>query len=190
MTDLASIPAEDLFREYMSRFGVDVTGEHFKDTPKRVTRMYTEMLSGYKPPKFKFTTFKAGDKPSLVTVAGIPYHSFCSHHVAVFSGIAHVAYLPDKRLCGLSKLARAVRHFAARLQVQETLTDQITDFLQDKLQPKAVGVILQAEHQCMSLRGVRVHGSLTTTSAMRGLFIEDAGLKEEFFKVVDWSNKK
>jgi GTP cyclohydrolase IA len=182
---LDALDTRDLFREFMRRFGVDVTDEHFQGTPDRVIRMYQEVLCGYDEPKWEFTTFDAGDRPSLITVTHIDYYSLCSHHLCPFSGIAHIAYLPNKVIAGLSKFARAVKHFSARLQVQERLTCDIADFLEEKLNPRALAVMMTGEHLCMSMRGVKCPGHQTTTSQMRGAFIEDYGLKQEFFTIIN-----
>ena len=175
----------ELFREFLSRFNLNVESEHLVDTPARVIRMYEEMLSGYEAPKFKFTTFDVEGTPSMVVVSKIPFHSLCSHHMLPFRGLAHVGYLPSEKICGLSKLARAVKHFSARLQVQENLTGQIADYLVEKLAPKGLGVVLEAEHFCMSIRGVKAVGAITSTSAVRGLFLDDPSVKEEFFREIE-----
>jgi GTP cyclohydrolase I len=116
----------------------------------------------------------------LVLVRDIPFHSLCEHHLLPFSGVAHVGYLPADRIVGLSKLARVVDHFARGLQVQERLTKQIGDWLDDELAPKGVGVVLEAEHLCMSLRGVQADGSRTVTSSLHGLIRDDARTRSEF----------
>jgi GTP cyclohydrolase I len=116
----------------------------------------------------------------LVVVRDIPFHSLCQHHLLPFSGVAHVGYLPASRILGLSKLARVVEHFARGLQVQERLTKQIGDWLDHRLAPKGVGVVLEAEHLCMSLRGVQAVGSRTVTSSLHGLIRDDARTRAEF----------
>jgi GTP cyclohydrolase IA len=186
---LDAIDTTDLFREFMRRFGVNINDEHFKGTPGRVVRMYRELLKGYKRPDFKMTTFEAGEKPSLITVANLNYYSLCSHHLQPFFGVAHVSYLPDKRIAGLSKFARVVRYFSSKLQVQERLTVEITDYLEEKLKPRALAVMMSGEHLCMAMRGIKSPGHTTTTSQMRGLFITDPGLKAEFFKILSLSKK-
>ena len=187
---LVDVSPEELFRTFMEKMGVDVNNPHFVDTPKRVVRMYEELLSGYKEPNFKLTTFEAPSKPSLITVTNLSYYSLCLHHVVTFWGVAHIAYLPNKRIIGLSKFARVVKHFAARLQVQEELTEQICDFLDEKLRPKAVAVMLTGEHLCMAARGIKSPNHTTVTTAMRGYFLEDGGsLKDEFFHVIDLTTR-
>jgi GTP cyclohydrolase I len=139
---------------------------------------YAEML---RPRPFDLTTFPNDeDYDELVLASGIPVHSVCEHHMLPFLGTAHVGYLPGRRILGLSKLARVVELFARRPQVQERLTVQVADWLQTHLQPRGVGVVVEAEHLCMTLRGVRTGGSTTTTSTMRGVLREDARSRAEF----------
>jgi GTP cyclohydrolase IA len=158
--------------------GVDRTIDGLADTPARVARAYAEMLT---PEPFHVTTF-ANDEAydELVVARAIPFASLCEHHLLPFSGVAYVGYLPDERLVGLSKLARIVEHFSRRLQVQERLTAQVANFIEEMLQPKGVGVVLEAEHLCMSLRGVRASGSRTVTSALKGLVRDDPRTRSEF----------
>jgi GTP cyclohydrolase I len=159
--------------------GHDPASEHLAETPRRVARSYAELLA---PRDFDLTTF-ANDEgyDELVLARGIPFQSLCQHHLLPFSGVAHVGYLPGQRLLGLSKLARVVELFARDLQVQERLTKQVADWLQEHLSPKGVGVVLEAEHQCMSLRGVRATGTKAVTSALHGLLRDDARSRQEFF---------
>ncbi len=139
---------------------------------------YEEFLT---PEPFVPTTFPNDEGyDELVLVRDIPFHSLCEHHLLPFSGIAHVGYLPASRILGLSKLARVVEHFARGLQVQERLTKQIGDWLDARLAPKGVGVVLEAEHLCMSLRGVEAVGSKTVTSSLHGLVRDDARTRAEF----------
>src|SRR5947199_6095097 len=136
--------------------GHDPTTEHLADTPQRVARAYAELLT---PRPFDLTTFPNDEGyDELVLARDIPFHSLCQHHLLPFYGVAHVGYLPGERILGLSKLARVVEHFARRFQVQERLTKQIGDWLTDWLAPKGVGVVLEAEHLCMSVRGVAAAG--------------------------------
>ena len=133
------------------------------------------------PEPFEATTFPNDEGyDELVVARAIPFASLCEHHLLPFSGVAHVGYLPDERLVGLSKLARVVDHFARRLQVQERLTAQVANFIAETLQPKGVGVVLEAERLCMSLRGVRSGGSRTVTSALKGLVRDDPRTRAEF----------
>ena len=145
----------------------------------RVAAAYTEMLS---PRDFDLTTFPNDEGyDELVLARGIPVHSLCEHHLLPFQGVVHVAYLPADRILGLSKLARVVELFARDLQVQERLTQQVADWLQQHLEPKGVGVVIEAEHLCMSMRGVQAAGSVTLTSALHGLLREDPRSRQEFF---------
>ena len=140
--------------------------------------MFSELLS---PAPFNLTTFpNDGDYDELVVARGIPFHSLCEHHLLPFVGVAHVAYLPGDRILGLSKLARVVEYYARSLQVQERLTTQVADWLERELQPKGVGVVIEAEHLCMSLRGVQKQGASTVTSALRGLVRDDPRTRQEF----------
>jgi GTP cyclohydrolase IA len=159
--------------------GRDPGSAHLADTPRRVADAYAELLTG---PQFDLTTFPNDEGyDELVLARDIPVQSLCEHHLLPFRGTAHVAYLPGSRILGLSKLARVVDLFARDLQVQERLTQQVADWLQETLAPRGVGVVIEAEHLCMSLRGVRAAGARTTTSALRGLLREDARSRQEFF---------
>ncbi|MDN5765099.1 MAG: GTP cyclohydrolase I FolE [Humibacillus sp.] len=167
--------ATDLLRA----LGRDPNSVHLADTPRRIAAAYVELLS---PRPFELTTFANDDGyDGLVLVRDIPVHSLCAHHLLPFNGVAHVAYLPADRILGLSKLARVVEMFARDLQVQERLTQQVADWLQEHLEPKGVGVVIEAEHLCMSMRGVRASGTLTLTSALHGLMREDPRTRQEFF---------
>jgi GTP cyclohydrolase I len=142
---------------------------------------YAELLT---PQEFEPTTFpNREDYDELVVARSIPFHSLCEHHLLPFHGVAHVGYLPGGRILGLSKLARVVDLFARDLQVQERLTQQIADWLQEHLAPKGVGVVLEAEHLCMSLRGVQKPGTTTVTSALHGLVREDHRTRQEFLQL-------
>lgn len=170
--------AEDAARNLLHALGADMTEESLADTPGRVARMYAEMLT---PEPFDLTTFPNDEGyDELVIARNIPFHSLCEHHLLPFHGIAHVAYLPGERILGLSKLARVVDQFAAGLQVQERLTRQVSDWLQVHLEPRGVGVVLEAEHLCMSLRGVSKPGVTTVTSALHGLVRTDPRTRDEF----------
>ena len=171
--------AERAVFDLLLALGQDPTAEHTRETPRRVAAAYAELLT---PREFTLTTF-ANDEgyDELVVARDIPFHSLCEHHMLPFKGVAHVGYLPGERILGLSKLARVVELFARGLQVQERLTKQVADWLQEALDPKGVGVVLEAEHLCMSLRGVQASGSLTVTSALHGILREDARSRSEFF---------
>jgi GTP cyclohydrolase I len=159
--------------------GRDPAEPHLADTPRRVADAYAELLT---PPSFDLTTFPNDEGYNeLVLATSIPVQSLCEHHLLPFTGIAHIGYLPGERILGLSKLARVLDLFARDLQVQERLTQQVADWLRDNLNPRGVGVVIEAEHLCMSLRGVRARGARTTTSALHGLLREDARSRHEFF---------
>jgi GTP cyclohydrolase IA len=175
------VAAEQAVRDLLVALGRDPDSEHLADTPRRVAGAFAELLT---PDPFDLTTF-ANDEgyDELVVVRDIPFQSLCMHHVLPFHGLAHVGYLPDERILGLSKLARVVELFARGLQLQERLTTQIADCLQRELEPKGVGVVLEAEHACMSLRGVQKPGSKTMTSALHGLVRDDPRTREEFLSL-------
>lgn len=179
------VKAAGAVADLLDALGVDRTADGLEETPARVAKAMAEMLT---PEPFSVTTF-ANDEgyDELVVAKAIPFASLCEHHLLPFSGFAYVGYLPDERLVGLSKLARVVAHFARRLQVQERLTAQVANFLQDTLQPKGVGVVLEAEHLCMSLRGVRAGGSRTVTSALKGLVRDDPRTRAEFLALAGTS---
>jgi GTP cyclohydrolase I len=173
--DAAERAAGDLLRA----LGVDTDNESLRATPGRMARAYAELFS---PRPFDLTTFPNDEGyDELVLARSIPVRSVCEHHLLPFVGVAHVGYLPDTRILGLSKLARVVEHFASRPQVQERLTKQVADWLSTQLQPKGVGVVIEAEHTCMTLRGVKAQGSSTVTSTMLGTLRSDARSRQEFF---------
>lgn len=164
--------------DVLRALGQDVSDESLQDTPRRVTATYAELL---RPRTFSLTTFPNDEEyDEMVVARGIPFSSLCEHHLLSFLGVAHVAYLPGDRILGLSKLARVVEVFARRLQVQERLTKQVATWLQEHLQPKGVGVVLEAEHTCMSIRGVRAPGTSTLTSALHGVIRDDPRTRAEF----------
>jgi GTP cyclohydrolase I len=177
--------AERAARDLLAALGVDLTDESLRDTPRRVAGMYAELLTAT---AFTPTTFpNDGGYDELVVATQIPFHSLCEHHLLPFVGVAHIGYLPGERIIGLSKLARVLELFARDLQVQERLTTQVADWLDDHLQPKGVGVVIEAEHLCMSLRGVQKHGARTVTSALHGLVRDDARTRQEFLSLTGGS---
>ncbi len=179
--------AERAVRDLLVALGQDPDGDHLRDTPRRVALAYEEFLT---PRPFVPTTFPNDEGyDELVLARDIPFHSLCEHHLLPFSGVAHVGYLPGERILGLSKLARVVELFARRLQVQERLTKQVADWLQDALDPKGVGVVIEAEHLCMSLRGVQKHGATTVTSALQGLVRDDPRTRQEFLALTQRSSR-
>jgi GTP cyclohydrolase IA len=171
--------AEHAVADLLLALGQDPDDAHVRETPRRVAAAYAELLT---PREFSLTTFPNDEGyDELVLARDIPFHSLCRHHLLPFKGVAHVGYLPGERILGLSKLARVVELFARGLQVQERLTKQVADWLQAHLDPKGVGVVLEAEHLCMSIRGVQADGSRTVTSALHGLLREDSSTRAEFF---------
>jgi GTP cyclohydrolase IA len=173
--------AEDAVRSLLVALGQDPEAEHLKQTPRRVAAAYSELLT---PDDFELTTFANQEGyDQLVLARDIPFRSLCEHHMLPFYGVAHVGYLPAQRIAGLSKLARVVEGFARGLQVQERLTKQLADCLDSHLQPKGVGVVLEAEHLCMSLRGVRAQGSRTLTSELSGHLRHNAAARQEFYSL-------
>lgn len=157
--------------------GFDIADEGLRETPRRVAAALAELVT---PLPFQMTTFANTEGyDQLVLARGIPFHSLCQHHLLPFIGVAHIGYLPAERIVGLSKLGRTVDHFARSLQMQERLTTQIANCLQSALQPKGVGVVLEAEHLCMSLRGVQKPAK-TVTSALLGVIRHDARARQEF----------
>jgi GTP cyclohydrolase IA len=171
-------PAERAAADFLEALGVDLDHESRRDTPRRMAAMYAELLT---PADFHTTTFpNDGGYDELVVVRDIPFHSLCEHHLLPFVGVAHVGYIPGERIVGLSKLGRVVDHFARTLQVQERLTTQVAGWLQRELAPQGVGVVLEAEHMCMSIRGVQKPGATTVTSALHGLVRDDPRTRGEF----------
>src|SRR2546423_12749413 len=175
--DLAT--AEQAAARFRAALGVDLDSDSLAATPGRMARAYAELLT---PREFQLTTF-ANDEgyDELVLARGIPIRSVCEHHLLPFVGVAHVGYLPGERILGLSKLARVVELFAHGTQVQERLTKQIADWLTQHLHPKGVGVVIEAEHLCMTLRGVQAAGATTVTSALTGTLRDDPRSRAEFF---------
>ena len=175
--DLAA--AERAAAAFLAALGVDVDRDGLRETPGRMARAYAELFDA-KP--FDLTTFPNDEGyDELVLARDIPFRTVCEHHLLPFSGVAHVGYLPADRILGLSKLARLVEHFAARPQTQERLTRQVAGALIENLGPRGAGVVLEAEHSCMTLRGARAIGAKTVTSAMHGTLRDDPRARAEFF---------
>jgi len=171
--------AEDAVADLLVALGHDPANEHLAETPRRVAHAFAELLT---PRAFDLTTFPNDEGyDELVLARDIPFQSLCEHHLLPFHGTAHVGYVPGERILGLSKLARVVELFSRGLQVQERLTQQVADWLDENVHPKGVGVVIEAEHLCMSLRGVRAQGARTITSAVHGLMRDDARSRQEFF---------
>jgi GTP cyclohydrolase IA len=175
------VAAEQAAAAFLVALGVDLDSESLAATPARMARAYAELFS---PRPFDVTTFpNDAGYDELIIARSIPMQSVCEHHLLPFVGVAHVGYLPGERILGLSKLARIVELFARRPQVQERLTQQIADWLQDHIAPRGVGVVVEAEHLCMTVRGVKASGSTTVTSALHGQ-LRDAASRAEFFTLI------
>lgn len=158
-----------------------VPEDHRAETPKRFVKMLKQMTERE---EFNFTTFPATSQ-DMIVLSPIPFYTFCAHHVVPFYGVAHVAYVPDERIAGLSKFVRAVKYCAKGFWVQEELTAEIGDYIENILKPKGIGVVLQAEHMCMSMRGIQQPGVKTTTSTMRGVFADhNRTAKAEFMGII------
>ena len=165
-------------RDLLLALGCDLDDESVRETPRRLAEAYAELLT---PRPFNATTFPNDEGyDELVVARDIPFHSLCEHHLLPFHGVAHVGYIPGERIVGLSKLGRVVDFYARRLQVQERLTTQVARWLGDALQPRGVGVVIEAEHLCMSLRGVQKPGARTITSALHGVVRDDPRTRQEF----------
>jgi GTP cyclohydrolase I len=183
--DLAA--AEVAVRDLLRALGQDASSTGLIETPRRVAGAFEELLS---PRKFDLTTFPNEEGyDELVVVRDIPFSSLCEHHLLPFAGKAAVAYSPKSRILGLSKLARVVELFSRRLQVQERMTSQIAHWLEDRLDPYGVGVVLEARHSCMSIRGVRATGSTTVTSTLLGTVREDSRTRQEFLSLARGSSR-
>lgn len=180
---------EDIIRSLLVMIGEDPDREGLRDTPTRVVKAWQEWAQGYKiDPKGILKTFKDGAEncgDELVIVSNIPIVSKCEHHLADIMGTAHIGYIPNGKIVGLSKLARVADLFARRLQVQERLTNQIANAIVECLEPKGVAVTIRAAHACMSSRGVKVHGAITTTAAMRGVLLEKPAARAEFLSLCE-----
>jgi len=174
--------AEEAARAFLLALGIDPDTPDLARTPRRFAAAYAELLA---PGSFEFTTFdNVEGYDEMVIVRDVPVQSVCEHHLLPFVGTAHVAYLPADRVVGLSKIPRLVDHLARRLQTQERLTVQIADALVTHVQPQGVGVVIEAAHSCMTLRGARAETATTQTSALRGLLREDARSRAEFFALI------
>jgi len=172
------VAAERAAADFLTALGIRLDGEELRETPGRMARAYAELFDS-RP--FRLTTFPNEEGyDELVLARDIPFRTVCAHHLLPFSGMAQVGYLPGERILGLSKLARLVEHFAARPQTQERLTKQVADSLAARLKPRGAGVVLAAEHTCMTMRGVRALGSTTITSALSGALRSDARSRAEF----------
>jgi GTP cyclohydrolase IA len=177
--DLAA--AERAARDLLRAIGADLDAPALVQTPRRVAASFAELVT---PADFEATLFPNEGYDELVLVRDIPFQTLCMHHLLPFHGEAHVAYLPGATIIGISKLARVVEAFARDLQLQERMTQQIADWLERELAPRGVGVVLSAEHMCMTIRGVRKPGARTVTSAVRGALRDDSRTRQELFSLV------
>jgi GTP cyclohydrolase I len=177
---------EDLIKNFLLLIGEDPKREGLKDTPRRVVKSWAELYAGYKlkPDQILSTSFEDGACDEMVLLKNIEFNSTCEHHVLPFRGVAHVAYLPDGRVVGISKLARLVDCFARRLQIQEKMTKQVADSINKSLKPRGVAVVIEAHHQCMSCRGVQKNNTTMVTSSLLGVFRSDPNVRAEFLTLV------
>jgi GTP cyclohydrolase IA len=184
--DLSGATFEQLIEEVLRRIGENPDREGLKKTPERVAKSLTWLTRGYQmdPRELVRKAQFAEKHESMVLVRDIDLYSLCEHHMLPFFGKAHVAYIPDGHIVGLSKVARVVDLFARRLQVQERLTDQVAEAMQDTLKPMGVGVVIEAFHLCMMMRGVEKQHSKTVTSSVRGVFRDDPKTRDEFLRLV------
>lgn len=177
--------AEEAIQGLFNVLGEDAERDGLQDTPFRFVKALAEHTIGYREdPKLHLEKTFDVDHQDLVLVKDIPFNSLCEHHLAPFVGKVHIAYIPQDKITGLSKFGRVVEGYAKRLQVQERLTQQIADAIQEVLNPQAVAVIVEAEHTCMSGRGIKKHGATTVTSTMRGLFQDDASARAELLQLI------
>ena len=172
---------EDNVRRLLQYFGEDVNREGLQETPKRFVKFFSEFLN---PPKWNCTTFEGEGYDEMIVQTNIPFHSLCEHHIAPFFGTGTIAYIPNKRIVGLSKLARTLETYSRRLQNQERITTQVAEFLWKELEPKGVAVQITAKHMCMEMRGVKKHDTHTTTTKLLGIFKTHASARAEFLNAV------
>lgn len=173
--------AEWHFQRILELLGEDITREGLIETPKRYVKFMREFLQSK---EFNFTTFDAERTDEMIVQTNIPFYSLCEHHVAPFFGVASIAYIPNEKIVGLSKLARTLDMYANQLQNQERITTQVAERLQKELNPLGVAVTLKAQHLCMNMRGVKKHDTWTTTSKMLGVFKEDQKARNEFLNLI------
>jgi len=176
---------EDAIREILKVFGVDETTETYKNTPRRVCRMYMELFAGLdKKNEPSIRLFDNTGYRDILTVKNIPFYSICAHHLLPIFGHVSIAYIPGERICGLSKFPRIVKYFASRLQVQEDFTKELTDYLYEKLKARGVLVMISARHLCMEMRGIKTHDVEAVSSAIRGSFEKNPSTKDEALKIL------
>lgn len=184
---MSESPIESAVRQILSEIGEDPTRSGLADTPSRVERMYAELTAGYTVDADEVLNDAVFDVEysEMVVLKDIPFHSLCEHHLLPFAGTAAVAYIPAKHVIGLSKIPRVVDMYARRLQLQERFTQQVAEFLMQRLEPQGVGVVVEATHLCASMRGVRKPGMVMTTSSVLGLFRSSDKTRAEFFSHLD-----
>lgn len=173
--------AEASIANILKYFGEDLNREGLKDTPKRYIKFFDEFFN---PPMFNPTVFSAEGYDEMIIVSNIPFFSLCEHHMAPFFGVAHIGYIPNKSIIGLSKIPRILEMISRRLQNQERITKRVAEALTKVLKPKGVGVVLKAQHLCMAMRGVKKHDVWTTTSKMTGVFKDDLNCRQEFLNLI------
>lgn len=180
---------KEIYNERMIQSLIEMAKDTYKregllETPQRVVEMFKDF---FKPTEdfIKWKTFKSEGNDEMIVVKQIPFYSYCEHHMVPFFGTAHIAYIPKGQLVGLSKIPRVLDYFSRRLQNQERITKQVNDYLMQKLKPWGVGVILDARHLCVEMRGIRKPGTMTTTSAMSGCFKTDTNCRQEFLKLIN-----
>lgn len=185
-SDTEFVHAARLAEALLRKFGLDeIANRHYKDTPERFVKMLEELTI---PENFQFTTFPNKDPriDEMVVVQDIPFYTLCAHHIIPFFGYCHIAYIPEESVAGLSKFARTVKAASKGFHIQEELTASIADFIEKRLEPKGVAVVMRAEHLCMTMRGVQVPGTQTTTSSMRGVFLDpEKGARQEFLSLIN-----
>jgi len=178
-------PVEDSITRILEFIGEDIKREGLLETPKRVTASWKEIYSGYeKNPKDFVKIFSSEDYNEIILLKDIELYSMCEHHMLPFIGKAHIAYIPDKKIIGVSKLARILDIFARRLQIQERLGNQITQFFMDELEPKGVACVIEAEHLCTRMRGIQKQHSIMVTSSLKGVFLEKIESREELMRLI------
>lgn len=187
MSDQKNKEFENAVKQMMHHVGEDPSREGLQDTPKRVRKAYEFIYGGYKedPKEILSSALFTSTNDEMVLVKDIEFYSTCEHHLLPIIGRVHVAYIPDGKVVGLSKIPRVVNVFARRMQIQEQLTEQIADAIMDTIEPKGVAVVIQARHMCMEMRGVEKINSTTTSSALRGLFKKDDKTRAEFFSLIN-----
>jgi len=176
---------EDALKTIFKAIGDNPEREGLIDTPARILKMYSEIFKGYtQKPEDVITVFDADGYNQIICLKNIELYSMCEHHMLPFFGKAHVAYIPNKKIVGISKLARIVDIFSKRLQIQERIGEQVTSTLMEYLNPLGAGCVIEATHMCMRMRGVEKQNSIMVTSSLKGVFLTDILVKEEFFKII------